>query len=72
MGFKIMHSIFVQFTTMPADMRYIKSLADLNISGNKWVTSVRGRLAGDELLSMLVEVGGYDFFQVLDVRRKHL
>ena len=49
-GFEIMCPIFMQFATMPADMRFIKSLAELNISGNKWVSTVRGRLVSDEHL----------------------
>ena len=49
---EIMCPIFMQFATMPADMRFIKSLAELNISGNKWVIAVRvrGRLVSDEHL----------------------
>ena len=42
--------ISMQFATMPADMRFIKSLAELNISGNKWVSTVGGRLTSDEHL----------------------
>ena len=49
-GFKTMCPISMQFATMPADMRFIKSLAELNISGNKWVIAVRGRLVSDEHL----------------------
>ena len=49
-NFKIMCPISMQFATMPADMRFIKSLAELNISGNKWVTTLRGRLVSDEHL----------------------
>ena len=60
-GFEIMYPISLQFATMPADMRFIKSLAELNISGNKWVIAVRGRLVSDEHL-FIVEFKRYNFF----------
>ena len=59
-GFKIMCPISMQFATMPADMRFIKSLAELNISGNKWVTTVRGRLASDENLFLFFRFSTFD------------